>query len=110
MLEFEQARAQILASVARLDAERVPLEEADGRVLAEAAVARQKLPTFDASAMDGYAVALDYLTGAGPWLLPVRGESRTGHPSGPLEPGSARRIFTGAELPSGAEAVVLQED
>jgi molybdopterin molybdotransferase len=110
MLELDEARERILAAARPVERERVPLEDADGRVLAETIVASGPLPAFDASAMDGYALSVGDLIGSGPWTLPVRGESRTGHPAPRLERGSACRIFTGAELPSGADAVVIQEE
>src|SRR5262245_52101330 len=110
MLELDEARARILAAAFRVEPERVALQAADGRVLAETVVASAPLPAFDASAMDGYALALDDLRGPGPWTLPVRGESRSGHPAGLLGRGSACRIFTGAELPRGADTIVIQEE
>jgi len=110
MLSFEEALTRVLDAARRLEAETVELGDAAGRVLAEDLTAEQPLPPFDYSAMDGYAVASRDLSAPGPWTLPVRGESRTGRTSAPHEPGTACRIFTGAELPSGADSVVLQED
>jgi molybdopterin molybdotransferase len=60
--------------------------------------------------MDGYAVATAELRGAGPWRLQVSSEQRAGAPTAELEAGSAARIFTGAPLPRGADAVVMQEN
>jgi molybdopterin molybdotransferase len=108
MLAFEEARSRLLASVARLPAEAVPVAQAAGRVLAEDLVASEPLPAFDHSAMDGYAIA-SALEGAGPWSLPVRGESSAGRPASALAGGAACRIFTGAAVPAGADAVVMQE-
>jgi molybdopterin molybdotransferase len=111
MLRFEEALARVLALGApALPPEDVPLDEADGRVLAEEVVAPFDLPGFDYSAMDGYAVRAADLDGALPARLPVRGESRTGALAPALEPGSAMRIFTGAPMPLGADAVVMQEE
>jgi hypothetical protein len=122
MMTFEEAHAKILALAAAttrareastsrgapLGAERVALDDAAGRVLAEDVVTPTDMPRFDYSAMDGYAVRAADVTGA---ALPVAGESRTGvAPSAPLLPGTAWRIFTGAELPAGADAVVMQEE
>jgi len=90
--------------------ERVELGLGVGRVLAEDLMARAPLPGFDYSAMDGYAVARSSFTGAGPWLLPVLGESRAGALAAPLLAGSACRIFTGAPIPEAADAVVMQEE
>ena len=90
---------------------RVPLDVAAGRVLAERIVAAHPLPPFDHSAMDGYAVRLADLGGDGPFELRVGpGESRAGAGAPALGPGEACPIFTGAALPRGADAVVMQED
>jgi molybdopterin molybdotransferase len=94
----------------RLGIESVALDDALGRVLAETLTAGAPLPAFDYSAMDGYALNTDHLTPEGPWSLPLSGESRTGYPPPELERGTACRIFTGAELPAGADSVVIQED
>ncbi len=114
MLRFEEALARILAlGSPPLSSEVVPLEDAEGRVLGEDLTASADLPAFDYSSMDGYAVAtgdLGAVDSRAPIRLPVRGESRTGVLPGPLTPGSAMRIFTGAAIPSGADAVVMQEN
>ena len=109
-----EALAQVLEAVVPCGEERVALLDALGLVSAASLVARRELPPFDNSAMDGYAVRAADVAGASeehPVGLPVRGESRAGGPMpGPLEPGTAMRIFTGAPMPSGADAVVVQED
>ena len=110
MLTFEEARALVLSGVPELGTELVPLEAALGRVLAEALTAAMPLPPHDYSAMDGYAVNVADLRGDGPWDLPVLGESRTGREAPTLERDSLCRIFTGAPIPQGADAVVIQED
>ncbi|MBE7478579.1 MAG: molybdopterin molybdotransferase MoeA [Polyangiaceae bacterium] len=110
MLSFDEARERILRDVEPLGTERALLADALGRVLAEALTAAQPMPAFDYSAMDGYAVRSADLSGAGPWSLPVAGESRTGATPPELAAGAACRIFTGAALPLGADAVVMQED
>lgn len=110
MLSFADALRRVLDGVEPLGAERVGLRGAAGRVLARDLVAPVALPRFDYSAMDGYAVDTQGFEGSGPWRLPVRGESRAGALPGALERGSACRIFTGAVLPAGADAVILQED
>lgn len=109
MLTFEDAQAALLTMANEPSAEPVALAHAAGRVLLEDVVAPADSPAFDASMMDGYAVrAPDAHAGA---RLVVRGESKTGAPfSGVVAPGSACRIFTGAVMPSGADAVVMQED
>ena len=110
MLPFADALQRIIDAAPLLASERVELGLGVGRVLAEDLMARAPLPGFDYSAMDGYAVARSAFTGAGPWSLPVRGESRAGALAAPLLPGSACRIFTGAPIPETADAVVMQED
>lgn len=110
MLTFEEARARIAAVRCQPPTERVPLFVADGRVLAEDVRAAAPIPPWDYSAMDGYAVRSAELTETGGTRLPVVGESRTGASPGALAHGTAMRIFTGAVLPDGADAVVMQED
>lgn len=110
MLSFDEARARLLASVKPLGAERIPTARALGRVLAEPLRAIRDVPFADYSSMDGYAVRVADLAGEPPFRLPVIGESRTGSVPSPLAHGAACRIFTGAELPAGADAVVMQED
>lgn len=108
MLRFEEALERILALAdPPMTEETVVLDDAEGRVLAETLVASADLPPFAYSAMDGYAVAAKDVSTAA--VLAVRGESRTGVVPDPLVPGTAMRIFTGAELPAGADAVVMQE-
>ena len=87
--------------------EHLPLLEADGRVLAADIVAPIDLPPFANAAVDGYAVRLSDV-GAEP--LPIVGRAAAGAPSGPLAPGTAMRIFTGAPLPPGADTIFMQED
>lgn len=110
MLTLDEAKSLILSGVHRLSSERVPLAEAADRVLTEAVVARSALPPFDHSAMDGYAIATRDLQGPSPWTLPVAGEVSAGSVGSCLTPSSASRIFTGAPLPDGADAVVPQEN
>lgn len=114
MLSIPEALEQTLARFAPLPPERVPLDHALGRFLAVPLAAREDVPGFDNSAMDGYAVVASDVAEAtvgSPVVLPVAGESRAGGPSLPvLRPGTAMRIFTGAPLPEGADAIVIQED
>jgi len=111
MISVAQAQAICLelAHSVRLATETLPLAEAAGRTLANPARATRAQPPFDAAAMDGYAVAADAVAiGA---RFTVVGESAAGHGwTGTLLPGQAIRIFTGAPVPSGANAVVIQED
>ncbi|HET7541045.1 MAG TPA: gephyrin-like molybdotransferase Glp [Polyangiaceae bacterium] len=110
MLSFTDALQRIIESAPILPSERLELGLGVGRVLAEDLMAKAALPGFDYSAMDGYAVACSAFAGAGPWSLPVRGESRAGGLSPTLAAGTACRIFTGAPIPEGADAVVMQEN
>ncbi len=111
MLHFDEALQRILAlGTPSLPIEHVPIEDADGRVLGEDVVAHLDLPGFDYSAMDGYALRTADLAGEPPFRLPVRGESRTGALPDALAAGTTMRIFTGAALPAGADAVVMQEN
>jgi molybdopterin molybdotransferase len=105
--ELGEATALVLAAAAPLDAERVALAEAAGRVAAEDGRSAVDLPPFDRSAMDGYAVrAAD--TGAGE--LRLAGEIAAGEAAEqPLEPGTALGITTGAPIPPGADAVLQSE-
>ena len=87
-----------------------PLAQALGFCLAEAIHADRDLPPANRAAMDGYAVPAAALSPS-PVTLRVIGETAAGHPAGPaVRPGACVRIFTGANLPPGADAVVRQED
>lgn len=95
----------LLAGVKPVGSETVSLEAAAGRVLAETVTAQLDVPPFDNSAMDGYALrAAD----AGQWL-PVSQRIAAGTQASALAPGSCARIFTGGEIPAGADCVVMQE-
>lgn len=87
--------------------ETVPLTDALGRVLAEDCLVPGDVPPADNSAVDGYAVALERATLDTP--VPVVARVPAGQAPAPLTPGTAVRIFTGSEIPAGAEAVVMQE-
>ena len=107
LLSVEDARARMLAGLTPLGVERVALAQAWGRFLAEAILAARDQPPFPASAMDGWAVRAE--DGEGPRR--IIGESAAGHGfAGVVGPGDAVRIFTGAAVPAGADAVVIQED
>ncbi len=111
LMEFAAAREQILADCSALGpAETRALVEAQGRVLARDLRSEQPLPPFDGSAMDGYALRAEDSRAESPVALRVAGRSIAGHPHPEeLEPGSCLRILTGAALPPGADAVVIQE-
>lgn len=108
MIPVEEALARVLALATPTGTETVPLALANGRWLADAAVALRDQPPFPASAMDGYAVAGDAPLGA---TFRVVGEAGAGHGfAGQLAAGQALRIFTGAPVPEGATRVVIQEN
>lgn len=109
-LTVAEALARILAGVVPLEAEPVPIAAAHGRVLAEPIAARLTQPPFNASAMDGYAVRASDVASL-PATLTLIGEAAAGHPfAGRIGPGETVRIFTGAPVPDGADAVVIQEN
>jgi molybdopterin molybdotransferase len=110
MLNFDEALEHVRRIAPRLPSEVVSLDSAHGRVLSEPLFAPSRLPAFDYSAMDGYAVRSTSFSGEPPFVFDIVGESRTGRPAPELEAGTVCRIFTGAQLPSGADAVVMQED
>jgi molybdopterin molybdotransferase len=107
LLTIDEARALVLARVRPLAAERVPIGDAAGRVLAEDARAAVDLPPFASSAMDGFALrAAD-----SPGTLPVGERIAAGRPAPrALRPGEAMGIATGGVVPEGADAVVPIED
>ena len=112
LLSVEDALARIAGHVGvAAEAETVALADADGRVLAEAVAAPISLPPFANSAVDGYAVRHADLGADGDTVLPVRGRVAAGAVgAAALEPHTARRIFTGAPMPEGADTVFMQED
>jgi molybdopterin molybdotransferase len=114
MISIHQALERMMPCFEPRPPVEVPLDDALGLCVAEALTAREASPPFDNSAMDGYAVRAAELATArpdAPVSLPVAGESRAGGPAPrPLASGSAMRVFTGAPMPAGADAVVMQED
>ena len=106
LLSVEDAQRKILERLEPLDAERVPIERAAGRVLAAEAVSSVDLPPFPSSAMDGFALrAAD--TDAAPLDLPVVARIAAGSPATrPLSAGEAMAISTGGVVPDGADSVV----
>ena len=110
LMPVEQALERLLAlaeAAPITQTERVPLAEAEGRVLATELVATLDLPPWPNSAMDGYALRLADLQGE---PLPVSQRIFAGHAPEPLQPGTCARIFTGAPMPSGADCVEMQEN
>ncbi len=108
MLTVEEALEQILSRIRPLETERADIMVALGRPLAETITSRRQIPPWPNSSMDGYAVrAVD--TGGKPLMVVGRIAAGT-LPDRAIESGETMRIFTGAPLPDGADAVVPQED
>ncbi len=107
-VEVALARLLALAEAAPIrEAQRVPLAQVDGRVLAEDLVSSLDLPPWPNSAMDGYALRLSDWHGE---PLPVSQRIFAGQAPEPLQPGTCARIFTGAPVPAGADCVEMQEN
>jgi molybdopterin molybdotransferase len=105
LLSVDDALARLLAEARPVaQVEEVPTLEATGRILARAQRSTMDVPPMDNSAMDGYAVR----TGDGS-RLKVMQKIMAGSVGTKLEPGTAARIFTGAPIPPGADAIVMQE-
>ena len=109
VVPLDDAIAHVLARCAPLAPRRVPVAAASGLVLAADVVSTEAVPPFANTAMDGYAVRAADTEGA-PVTLPVVAEVAAGHPADrALAAGEAMRIFTGAPVPDGADAVVMVE-
>ncbi|AJP59629.2 molybdopterin molybdenumtransferase MoeA [Pandoraea vervacti] len=109
MLSTQEALDAVLAAARPLDRhETVDTLAANARVLSADVVATLDVPPMDTSAMDGYAVRIADLRD-GETVLPVSQRIPAGHSPEPLASGTAARIFTGAPVPVGADAVVMQE-
>ncbi|WP_409328757.1 gephyrin-like molybdotransferase Glp [Trujillonella humicola] len=109
MRTVEEHRAVVAGLLPPMPAERVPLAQAHGRVLAEDVPALVALPGFDNSAMDGYAARAGELARL-PARMPVADDIPAGRTDvRPLAPGTVQRIMTGAPLPAGADVVVPVE-
>lgn len=106
--EVAAARAVAIAN-SLVETEKLLLAEATGRVVAAAIDTPIAIPPFDNSAMDGYAVRRAELAGEGPWTLRVGGRIAAGGPGMGSPAEGAIRIFTGAPVPPGFDAVVMQE-
>ena len=109
LLSVDEALATLLAGAHPVaEVEQVPTMEATGRVLARAQTSTMDVPPMDNSAMDGYAVRLSDLNSR-EGKLKVTQRIAAGSVGRPLEAGTAARIFTGAPVPAGADAIVIQE-
>jgi molybdopterin molybdotransferase len=110
MISVEEARQRLLAPLKPLGIEQVALSDGAGRVLAEPVTARRTQPPWPVSAMDGYAVRAADVVSV-PARLRVVGSVPAGQAyAGSVGHGEAVRIFTGAPVPEGADAIVIQED
>ncbi|MBL8700547.1 MAG: molybdopterin molybdotransferase MoeA [Alphaproteobacteria bacterium] len=110
MLAVEDARRRILDALTPLGAETVPVSAALGRVLAADVVARLSQPPAAVSAMDGYAVRAADVAHVPVTLRQIGAIPAGATFAGQVGPGECARIFTGAALPAGADAIVIQED
>lgn len=109
MLSYEEALDHLLAAAEPVaETKLLPLSVAQGRIIAEPLVSAVTVPPLDNSAMDGYAVRCTDIAQAGS-ELPVSQRIPAGSIGHTLAPGTAARIFTGAPVPEGADAVVMQE-
>lgn len=110
LLSVAEAMQRVLEHATPLDTQRVTLNDAHGRVLSEDLRALRTQPPTDVSAMDGYAIRAEDVISA-PTDLNVIGEVAAGRPfPGQIRAGQAVRIFTGGELPVGADTIVVQEN
>ncbi len=110
LLPLDDALARLLASATPLpNQQSVPIGDADGRVLAADVVSALHVPPQDNSAMDGYALRCGDVSAVGV-AMPISQRIAAGANGQPLQAGTAARIFTGAPVPPGADAVVMQED
>lgn len=105
LTSLEDAQAHALSLVTPLAVEQVALADAHGRWLAAPLIARRTQPAADLSAMDGYAIT----SGPGPWRITTTIPAEARAPA-PLTPGQAARIFTGAPVPPGTRAILIQEN
>ncbi|WP_168795769.1 molybdopterin molybdotransferase MoeA [Paraburkholderia aromaticivorans] len=110
MLATAEALATLLSAASPIaGTESIPTLEALNRVLAADVTSPLDVPPMNTSAMDGYAIRTADLTAPGNSRLPVSQRIPAGHAPEPLKPGTAARIFTGATVPPGADAIVMQE-
>ena len=111
--DYERARGLLLSHVSPTGAERVPLSQCGGRVLARDLTARENVPAFDRSPYDGYALRGGDTASAGkehPVTLRVLEEVPAGGvPTQAVVPGTAAKVLTGAPIPDGADAVIMYE-
>ncbi|BEP34945.1 molybdopterin molybdotransferase MoeA [Variovorax sp. V59] len=110
LMALDEALASLLVkALPKLPAESIATFDADGRVLAQDIVSALTVPPRDNSSMDGYAVRVADCAAPGA-VLQVAQRIPAGTVGTPLAAGTAARIFTGAQIPEGADAIVMQED
>lgn len=114
MIDVNSALKAVLEHTSVLQTETIPLTKALHSVLAETITARDDIPLFNSSAMDGYGVKVSdvqYASDVSPVELKIVGTVKAGEVlKTPIEPGTAVKIFTGAKVPEGVEAVVIKEN
>ena len=110
MIQLDEVRQQILDRIQPIGLETIPLSEATGRILANSIPTRDPIPPFDNTAMDGFvlrATDTSCASGSTPVILPVVATIEAGMPGNhPLESGQAMRIYTGAVIPPGGDAII----
>ena len=110
MLSTAEALATLLSAASRIPGtESIPTLDALNRVLSADVISPLDVPPMNTSSMDGYAIRTEDLATDGDRRLPVSQRIPAGHAPEPLKPGTAARIFTGATVPPGADAIVMQE-
>ena len=107
LLPVDAAQQRLFGLAPAIPVEQVPIDDCTGRWLAQPLIARRDQPWASLSAMDGYAIRL--AEAPGPWVLAGISSAGDAMPP-PLAPGEALRIFTGAPLPPGADAILIQEE
>ncbi|MFM0062642.1 molybdopterin molybdotransferase MoeA [Paraburkholderia aspalathi] len=110
MLSTAEALATLLGAASPIPGtESIPTLDALNRVLSADVISPLDVPPMNTSSMDGYAIRTEDLATDGDRRLPVSQRIPAGHAPEPLKPGTAARIFTGATVPPGADAIVMQE-
>ncbi len=111
--KLEEARARILAAAGQLatQTEMLPVMQANGRILAEQVISQIDLPQTANAAVDGFAIFTDKLQESPDRPMKIVGMARAGHPYiGTVNSGEAVRIYTGAMVPEGPDAIIMHED
>ena len=111
--KLEDARARILAAASQLatQTEKLSVMHANGRILAEQVISQIDLPQTDNAAVDGFAIFTVKLEESPDAPMKIVGMARAGHPYiGQIKPGEALRIYTGAIVPEGPDAIIMHED